>query len=647
MALSMSSIRSQIAGITPTTMSLVLSTDTSETQNLPEKNIHLLSNTNTVTSTGASPTWIAGMCHPDPDGYSMDDFQAQGVTSDRSGNIHISGTYYFGSGFILNAGLNLSTYTIRYTAGGNQGFVIKYNSFGNLQWAGSIAGDPYGQWDMLGQCVSVDSTGNVIVSGTYGYYNTGITYTVYSAGNVASGITLRPNAVADTRRNTHITKYNSSGTAQWASVIINTGAKSCNTVDSGGNIYASGVYTNSSIIYNAGNVQSALTTISAFNQGYMVKFSTAGSALWLATSYVPYTNTCADSSSNVYACGPYGYTGTQTYSTYLGTSPSSVTLHPTAAGTGAVAMKWNTSGTAQWLVSVENTIATTITDQLALATDASLNLYMTGYINNKTGPGVIYNAGRVASTISIPASLRGDYAFIVKYNSSGVAQWVILIQGNCKIHPKGIAVDASGNITIGCSFAGEVTEYNRAANGAFPTSLGVFTIKNANGTSVKTYGGPPGDGAIFRFNSSGVFQWMSRSSDQLMNLSIDSSNNIIATGRSFWYNMPYLHYTNLYNWSGTNTALFATCHVTKYAVGAISIPRAYKIIPNANVDGMQKILLNTSATNTAIVELRNQADTATVDTMYIDPLTGADVILWGNHWIYSYFTVDRQYFYGV
>ena len=103
---------------------------------------------------------------------------ANGVATDSSGNIYVTGTTYW----------ELDGNT---SAGKADLFVVKYNSSGTHQWTNQLGTDRYDE----ARGVATDSSGNVYVTG---YTEGGLD------GNTNAG-----------KADLFVVKYNSSGTKQW------------------------------------------------------------------------------------------------------------------------------------------------------------------------------------------------------------------------------------------------------------------------------------------------------------------------------------------------------------------------------------------------------------------------------------------------
>ncbi|MDG2066697.1 MAG: SBBP repeat-containing protein, partial [SAR324 cluster bacterium] len=187
---------------------------------------------------------------------------ANGVATDSSGNVYVTGTTYW----------ELDGNT---SAGKADLFVVKYNSSGTKQWTKQLGTEKIDE----ARGVSTDSSGNVYVTG---YTDGGLD------GNNSAG-----------RSDLFVVKYNSSGTKQWTKQLGTEDSDFANGVatDSSGNVYVTGTtYRNLDGNTNEGNADL-----------FVVKYNSSGTKQWtkqLGSSSRDYANgIVTDSSGSVYVSG--------------------------------------------------------------------------------------------------------------------------------------------------------------------------------------------------------------------------------------------------------------------------------------------------------------------------------------------------------
>jgi len=228
----------------------------------------------------------------------------------------------------------------------------------------------------------------------------------------------------------------------------------------------------SSVIDDTGNVY--LTGRSIGNGGRedyaTIKYNSSGIQQWVMRYNGPgdsfdYANSIAvDNSGNVYVTG-----------TSFGTSDDYATI------------KYNSSGIQQWVIRYNGPTSTSDESAWAIALDGSGNIYVTG---QSEGVGTNY-----------------DYVTI-KYNSSGIQQWITRYNGpgNHIDRANAIAVDSSGNVYV--------TGFSKG-----------------NETGI--------DYATVKYNTEGIQQWARRYSassineeDAAWSISLDDIGNVYVTGNS-------------------------------------------------------------------------------------------------------------------
>src|SRR6266508_4484108 len=239
-----------------------------------------------------------------------------------------------------------------------------------------------------------------------------------------------------------------------------------------------------------------------------------------------------------------------------------VTGASVGSGTGLdyATIKYNSSGIQQW-VARYNGSGNSGDEATAIAVDGSGNVYVTGY---STGPASGY-----------------DYATI-KYNSSGIQQWVARYDGpgNGTDLAFSIAVDGSGNVYVTGFSTGPASGYDYATikynssgiqqwvaryNGPDyahndAQAMAIDGLGNVYVTGISWGGGGSGtfdDYATVKYDTSGTQQWVARYNgpgifgDVGRAIAVDASGNVYVTGESMGSGSGYDYATIKYNSSGT------------------------------------------------------------------------------------------------
>ena len=363
-------------------------------------------------------------------GTSYDDI-GQGITSDSSGNVYVTG-YTYGA---LDGNSNSGYMDI---------FVTKYSPLGEKLWTqqwGTSNGD-------YGEGITSDSSGNVYVTGTTndppeGESNsryTDIFLTKYSTSGErlwteqwgTSGYDYGAGITSDGSGNLYIsgltygaldgnsysgsgdifvTKYSPSGeklwTKQWGTSGYDVGASI--TSDSSGNVYVTG-HTGGTL---DGNSNSGSADI------FVTKYSPSGEKLWTkqwgTSGYDFGASITSDNSGNVYVTGATG---------------GALDGNSHSGGRDIFVTKYSPSGeklwTQQW--------GTSVTDYgYGITSDSSGNLYVTGDTSGALD-GNSYSGD-------------GDI-FVTKYSSAGEKLWTEQWGTNSYDDGFGITSDSSGNLYI-------------------------------------------------------------------------------------------------------------------------------------------------------------------------------------------------------
>jgi hypothetical protein len=271
-------------------------------------------------------------------------------------------------------------------------------------------------------------------------------------------------------------KYNTSGVQQW--VTRYNGTANGNdypngvTIDVSGNVYVTG----QSLGVGTGYDYATVKYNTSGTQQWVARYNGPGNALDLGNAIA------VDGSGNVYVTG---------WSTGSGTDVDYATI------------KYNAAGQQQW-VARYNGPGNAYDSASAIAVDGSGNVYVTGV---SRGSGTVW-----------------DYATI-KYNTSGVQQWVARYNGPANLNDvaQALAIDASGNVYV------------------------TGKSEDSNGDD---------DYATIKYNASGIQQWASRykgpgnSNDAATGIAVDTSGGVFVTGYSTGLGTGFDFATIKYNASG-------------------------------------------------------------------------------------------------
>ena len=357
--------------------------------------------------------------------------ESRSVATDAFGNVYITGTFGSAITFGTTTLINTSRSDI---------FLVKYNSSGSVIWARS-AGGSVGD-SGLSKCVATDAMGNVYITGAF------------SSPTFTFGTTTLTNAGW---LNIFLVKYNSSGSIIWAQNAggsIDDEAMSV-TTDASGSVYIAGYFSSPTITFGT-------TTLT--NEGgydiFLVKYDASGSVIWgnsvggIGEDHA--ASVATDASGNVYVTG-YFASDTITFGT---------TTLTNAGNHDIFLVKYGTSGSVIWAKSAGGR---NLDDATSVTTDASGNVYITGYFTSDT---ITFGT----TTLRI-AGL--DNVLLAKYNSSGSVVWAKSAALATGIFPdiaQSVATDASGNVYITGMFSGGTIAFDTSVltNSGY---LNLFLVK--------------------------------------------------------------------------------------------------------------------------------------------------------------------------
>jgi hypothetical protein len=381
---------------------------------------------------------------------------AFGVATDPSGNIFVTG--YFNNTVDFGNGIGLVS------AGGIDAFIAKYAPNGATLWSRRMGA---GGTD-VSLSVTVDpSTGNPVIAG-------------YFVGNSDFGGGALVNAGSN---DIVVAKYDgNSGAHTWSKGLGSTGTDIGNSVavDASGNVVVTGYFNNTVNFGGAGLVSAGGDEI------FVAKYNSSGTHQWSqrfgSTGSDQGSAVAVDASGNVVVGGQFNNTVNFGGSNLV-----------SAGFADAFLAKYNSSGTHQWSQRFGDGSGE---GALAVATDASGNVAVTGFFGNTINMG-----GGTLTTTGL-----GD-GFLAKFNSSGVHQWSRKIGGTSNDDGRGVAMDAGGNIVntgrfqLGADFGGGGVW----SNGGFDAYIVKYGPKTAEPviTSIADIGNDQGRRVTIKFSGSG------------------------------------------------------------------------------------------------------------------------------------------------
>ena len=299
---------------------------------------------------------------------------ANSVSIDSSGNIIVVGRYNSNPLNIFAGNGSTVLFTLAYTGNGltDESFVVKYDSSGTPLWARRLSG----ALNEVASSVSIDSSGNIIVSGNY----TSRPMNVLAA-NGSTLFTLDNPGTNTT--DGFVVKYDSSGTPQWARRIGNGTANDSIqslSVDSSGNVIVVGEYISSNIGISgaSGSEPFSLANTNGNSDAFVVKYDSSGTPLWVrrlgGTGSERASSVSTDSSGDIIVFGEY----TSNPLNIFAADGSTVSFTLANSGTSnrdGFLIKYDPNGTLIWARRIS--LTTTQSDKI-VSIDSSGNIIVTG-----------------------------------------------------------------------------------------------------------------------------------------------------------------------------------------------------------------------------------------------------------------------------
>ena len=339
---------------------------------------------------------------------------AYAVAVDAAGELLVSGSFQGTADFDPGAGIANMT-----SAGSDDLFVLRLDAAGNFLWArgfGAANSD-------AGSSVTVDSTGSVVVTGSFeGTVD-------FDPSEAVANLTSA--GLADV----FVLKLDVGGYYLWARRVGGTDidrGMSAAYADAVGNVVVAG-YFGGTVDFDPGAGTQNLTSAGG-SDGFVVKFISEGNYVWArrvgGTGFDRASDLAVDGGGNVVVAGYFG--GTVDF------DPGAGTQNLTSAGSDdAFVLKLDAAGNYVWARQVGGT---SFDGGNGLAVDASGNVFVRGYF----GGTVDFDPG--PGTRNLTAS--GLEVFVVKLDTGGNFVEALQVAASQADVGQGIAVDAAGNVVV-------------------------------------------------------------------------------------------------------------------------------------------------------------------------------------------------------
>ena len=391
-----------------------------------------------------------------------------GISTDTSGNVFVIGSF-------LSSEITIGTTTLANVGVNNADiYVVKYDAAGNVLWANSAGGTA----DEFGEAVSTDAGGNVVVTG------------FFNSPSITFGSTTLTNP------GLFVVKYDASGNVLWAKSAGGAGLGRGIATDASGNVLVIGCFYSPSITFGT----TTLTNVGVSGADiFVVKYDASGNAIW-AKSAGGTSNDwgrkhiSTDAGGNVLVTGSF-YSPSITFGTTTLTNARADT-------TDIFVVKYDASGNVLWAQSAGGYESDGAN---GISTDASGNVYVTGYFQDST-----ITFGTITLTNVVNYGYRD--IFVVKYDASGNVLWAKSAGGYGVDAGNGISTDAKGNVLVTGSFD------------SAPITFGTTTLTNAGLDDI----------FVAKYDTSGNLLWAKSaggtSSDVGSGISADANGNVLVIG---------------------------------------------------------------------------------------------------------------------
>jgi len=340
------------------------------------------------------------------------------ITTDASGNVYVTGTY-FGTVDFDPSGATFNLTSTGPFNGSFDVFVLKLDAGGNFVWAKSMGGTS----SDYGRSITTDASGNVYVTGFY-------------QGTVdfdPSGAIF--NLTANGFSDVFIQKLDALGNFIWAKSVGGVSEDQGYSIitDDSGNVYIAGYYSDTTD-FDPG-VDTFNLTSNGSRDIFIQKLDALGNFIWAksmgGTNVDKGRSISTDASGNVYVTG--NYYGTSDF------DPGVDSFNLTSSGQSDVFIqKLDAFGNFIWAKSMGGT---SYDYGKSITADASGHVYVTGFYKDTA------DFDPSASTFNLISSGLDD-VFIQKLDAMGNFIWAKSMGGTGGDRGNSIRTDASGHVYV-------------------------------------------------------------------------------------------------------------------------------------------------------------------------------------------------------
>jgi hypothetical protein len=359
----------------------------------------------------------------------------EAIATDHAGNVYVSGRFQDTASFQTE--LNGTTLT---SAGGSDGFVVKYRADGQFIWGMSLGG----QYDDDAPALALDGLGDLYVTGEINNVaNYGVSGGLVSPVHI--GTVALPNALTAYYGGLFVAKLDAgNGSVQWVQEWDSNGLGASGdgiVADGAGNATIAGNFFGTVDFDPSPNVHTQTDPTNLGSSGFVLKLDPLGQFTWVNQVTDPFgagPSTLAQDPADgtIYTAGNF-----ETHADFVG-SGVGLDLTPGAAKSLYLAKYSPSDGSLVWARAFAS-MAQSDTGAAGLGVDAAGNAYLTGrFVGTDVDfdPTQSYWDNHDLLTDTLPGN--NPNLFVARYDTNGNFVWATTVDGTA--FGRGVAVDDNG-----------------------------------------------------------------------------------------------------------------------------------------------------------------------------------------------------------